>query len=119
MDYENDVPEDLMSPAFKNDIKNFIEENSLTEEKIFDLTAKMTVRFSDGKDIKYYPDYISNDSLFEEIRSIYLYGDEENEKYVGFTDDEVEIMINTDNISMIELPLLKVEEAIIKGYEDE
>ena len=119
MDYENDVPEDLMSPAFKNDIKNYIEENSLTEEKIFDLTAKMTVRFSDGKDIKYYPDYISNDSLFEEIRSIYLYGDEENEKYVGFTDDEVEIMINTDNISMIELPLLKVEEAIIKGYEDE
>ena len=26
-------------------------------------------------------------------------------------------MINTDNISLIELPLVKVEEAILQGYQ--
>ena len=42
-----------------------------------------------------------------------------HEKYISFSDDNgAEIMINTDNISLIELPLVKVEEAILQGYQE-
>ena len=118
MTYEDDMPEYLMSSAFKNYLKDIIEKQGWTEETIFDLTTKTTIRFSDGRNSKYCPDYTSEDSLIEAIGSVYLFGDEENEKYVFFTDDGAEIMINTDNITMIEMPLHKVEEAIVQGYQE-
>lgn len=116
--YEDDMPEYLMSPVFMNYLKGIIEKYDWTEESIFDLTSKITIRFVDGKTANYCPDYASDDFLVEAIRGVYLFGREESEKFLGFTDDEVEIMINTDNISMIEMPLHKVEDAIVQGYQE-
>ena len=53
--------------------------------------------------------------LLKPFEAFICLGVRESEKFLGFTDDEVEIMINTDNISMIEMPLHKVEDVIVQG----
>ena len=99
-------------------MKDIAKQYKWTEDDIFDLTSKIMIKYYDGNELINYTDFSCEDSLVGEIERVCVFGDDIHEKYVAFSDNNgADIMINTDNISLIELPLVKVEEAILQGYQ--
>lgn len=110
--------EDVLSPMFMNYMKDIAKQYKWTEDDIFDLTSKIMIKYYDGNELINYTDFSCEDSLVGEIERVCVFGDDIHEKYIAFSDNNgADIMINTDNISLIELPLVKVEEAILQGYQ--
>lgn len=87
-----------------------------SEDDIYEVLNQSVVYYRDGEkrfvDIEF--DY-SSENISEEILNAYEFGDSEFAENILFFSDlaGAEIFLNVKNISMIELPFLNVETAII------
>lgn len=105
-----------LSSAFKEYLDYFTREKEWSEEDIYDVLNLTSIYYEDGKirnvDIDFEYGY---ENVSEEIMNAYEFGDSDFfDDILFFTDLEgAEILINVKNISMMELPFLKVEKAIM------
>lgn len=120
--------EDYGQETLYNDIENsaklqeylteYIRKNKWTEEDIFRLLNTSSFYYLDGRKQSIIIDYFQEaDSIIETIEMVYGYGFTDIEQNFMFyidAHDETQNFVNLKGISMIELPLLKVEEEIFR-----
>ncbi len=113
-------PADVISPALFDFLKDLIREKAWTEDYIADITQEIMIRYNDGNTLTNGIDFYNDNGIIDEIDMVYEFGEPiGREKYVYFRDhDEAITFINTDNISVIELPLVQTEAAIYRGQVD-
>lgn len=106
--------ESFISKRLRNILEDMIKEKQWTESDILDMLHDVTVYFKTSKPVTVCADFYEYQTLTGAIRSVY---DEEEftEKIVHFRDvSGVEIILDLDNISMLEIPLLAVEETLYR-----
>lgn len=112
-------PQDEISPMFFKFLQKLIHEKQWKEDDVFALTQEIIIRYSDGRSLSNSIDFNSDNSVIDEIDLVYNFGDM-TEKYLYFRDYNAAVtFINTDNISMIELPLVQTEAVIYQNQETE
>lgn len=113
--YDNDI----FSQRLVDYLDKFVESYRLTEDDTFYMLNQSIIYYSDGKKRMAMIDFDDDESVSTEISGIYNFGDSQfSENVLFFTDiDGSEIFINMKNVSMLELPLLKVEEAICNEWD--
>lgn len=113
--YDNDI----FSRRLVDYLDKFVESYRLTEDDTFYMLNQSIIYYSDGKKRMAMIDFDDDESVSTEISGIYNFGDSQfSENVLFFTDiDGSEIFINMKNVSMLELPLLKVEEAICNEWD--
>lgn len=99
-------------------LMEYVRKNGWTEEDIFQLLNTSVFYYLDGRKkstiIDFYQD---SDDIIETIEMVYGYdftGIEQNFMFYIDAHDETENFVNLKGISMMELPLLKVEEEIFR-----
>lgn len=109
-------PADEISPALFGSLKDLVSRRKWTEDDIAEMTQKILIRYSDGGMIVNNIDFDASE-IIDEIELICMYGESSgDEKYVSFRDYNGAItFINTENISVIELPLVQTEAAICRN----
>ena len=112
--------EDVLSPQFQSFMKEFIEKKGLSEDEIYEETQISIIYYLDGCVRPVSIDFKYNESISGEIYNTYVYEDTEFADDILFCQDiaGTQIIFNMKNVSMLELPLLSVEEAI-REYENE
>ena len=112
--------EDVLSPQFQSFMKEFIEKKRLSEDEIYEETQISMIYYLDGCVRPVSIDFKYNESISGEIYNTYVYEDTEFADDILFCQDiaGTQIIFNMKNVSMLELPLLSVEEAI-REYENE
>lgn len=90
------------------------------EDIVYDVINSMTIHYVHGDAVTTSVDFDYSDSLAGEIETAYVFEDyDSGEKMFVYHDLEgAEIMINTDNVSVIELPLSKIEDEINRIYDE-
>ena len=116
-DIDQVPPADEISPALFRYMKDLIDEEKWTKEDITKVTQEIVIRYSDGRLLTNSIDLDNDNGIVDQIEMVYAFGEPAvNEKYTYFCDyNEAITYINTDNISVIELPLVQTESAIYKG----
>ena len=109
-------PADEISPALFRFMKDMVDEKKWTEADIEMLTQEIVIRYSDGGLLTSCIDLNNDNGIVDEIEMIYAFGESSvNEKFTFFRDYNGALTyINTDNISVIELPLVQTESAIFR-----
>lgn len=101
-------------------MKRIAEKKRWTED-VIDEMQQITLRYKDGMTTSthFAPDRES--SLVSEIERLYNFdNDEYTDNMLYYSDwNGVEIIVNMRAISLIELPLVKTEDAICAGFLDE
>ena len=112
--------DERLSSKFKARLKKFIAEQKLDENKIQSMLYESTIYYADGKNRVVNIDFDGNDTVSTELLSVYDYEDiEPDDNTLSFTDfDGMEIFITIKNISMMELPLLQVENAVANIFKE-
>ena len=110
-------PADVISPDFFSFLKDLVSEKNWTETDISSFTQEIVIRYCDGNSLTNIIDFYNDNRIVDEIDLVYEFGEPMGrEKYAYFRDhDEVITFINTENISVIELPLVQTEAAIYRG----
>lgn len=110
---ETEAETEQMSAAFKEVMERIAAEEGWDEESVIK-NQQTIVWFRDGK--KSHTNMIldGESSLLSEINTLYeLEDDQFSEDYLEYTEDcGAEIIINMNEVSLVELPLVQVEEAI-------
>jgi transcriptional regulator with XRE-family HTH domain len=118
---EDIYDEKKLSKKLVGCLKQFTEEKKWTEEDIYAILDSSSIYFSDGQ--KQITDIIFDrcESISSEIFNVYNLGDSDDIDNVLCYEDVngAERIINMKRISMLELPLLKVEDAIINLFPKE
>lgn len=113
--------DDKLSPKLRKFIDEYIEKKGWMEEDVLRLLNDSTIYYSNGKKRQVWIDF-ENDDISEEIEMIYGYEIADlEETFLYYVDqhDETENLLNMNKVSMIELPLLKVEDAIYRRDNNE
>lgn len=100
----------------------YIAKHDLTEDNFGDLLQQGTIYYADGEARFISPDYDRENDIVNQIELVYGYEMSTLENsFLFFTDqyEETEVFINMKDVSMIELPFLKVEESICRNWVDE
>ena len=120
-EYEFDSQQRLCSSnVISSNLLRVMQETAKKEkwkkETISDLLSTVVLRFKDGKEFRTSVDFSGDESITREISTVYDYGKSSADKRVLFYQDlkGTRILINMNNITFIELPLLKTEDAICK-----
>jgi hypothetical protein len=110
-------PADEISPSFYSFLKDLVSEKNWAETDISSFTQEIVIRYCDGNSLTNIIDLYNDNGIVDEIDLVYEFGEPMGrEKYAYFRDhDEVLTFINTENISVIELPLVQTEAAIYRG----
>ena len=110
----DEMDQESMSEKLKQCLKDFMEKHSLSGEEIEDLVECSRIYYADGSIRHINIDFQQEESISEEIETVYLYEETEYlEKNLYCTDiGGAEVLLNMKNIAMMELPLLKVENKI-------
>ncbi len=103
-----------ISDRLYNFMERIISKYKWTEEDVFHLVYGAEIYYQDGVKESIIIDFNQWENISSEIASIYEFGDDGASENILQCSDwtGAELMINAQNISMMELPLLKVEEAI-------
>lgn len=119
-DFENEPDPEKISPKFMAAMKQITEKMNWDEDIVYDVTNSMTIHYVHGDAVTTSVDFDYSDSLAGEIETAYVFEDyDSGEKMFVYHDlDGAEIMINTDNVSVIELPLSKIEDEINRIYDE-
>lgn len=114
------VPEDVISPNLCEFLDSYVKKNEDTGD-ILSSEEAAVFYYAGGKIEQHHIDFDQEQSLSLEISLIYEFGDEaSDERFLFFHDDDgAENFLNKEKISIIELPLLNMEEAICKEQEEE
>ena len=115
--YLEDEGTDCFSEKFLEALKTLIEKRGWSEGDILSLTSLATIYYKDGKTRVVDIDFNQNENISLEITNIYEFGDSEfYEKILYFSDmNGMENMIISNNVSMIEVPFIKIENAICEN----
>lgn len=113
-------PSDEISPAFFSFLKDLVIKKNWSENYIANCTREIIIRYSDGNTLTNGIDFYNDSRIIDEIDMVYEFGEPMGrEKHVYFRDhNEAITFINTDNISVIELPLVQAEAAIYRGQRE-
>lgn len=108
---------DNTSNDFRIYLEKVIENKKWSEEDIYDMLNYSKIYFADGKLKEVNIEFDQYNSILDEIFNVYSFEDSEfYESILKYTDvNGCESFINVDNISMLEMPLLKVEEKIVEN----
>lgn len=112
-------PADIISPAFLNLIESLLNENKLDVDKL-DSSEGMTIYYTGNKVNQTDIDFESEETITEEISSLYEFNTSSLDgKFLFYQDDNgAEFFLNFDHVAVIELPLLKTEDAICRAQEE-
>lgn len=112
-------PADIISPAFLNLIESLLNENKLDVDKL-DSSEGMTIYYTGNKVNQTDIDFESEETITEEISSLYEFNASSLDgKFLFYQDDNgAEFFLNFDHVAVIELPLLKTEDAICRAQEE-
>lgn len=115
-DAENE--KDTMSEKFRQVMEYTAKEEGWNEDSVSELLTTV-IWYRDGKKEYSSMDYHRGSALISEIETLYSYEDDEfSEDYFDYEEmDGPEVFINMNEVSMIELPLVQVEEAICNSME--
>lgn len=119
MENMDEPDEGLISPKFQEILREIVAQEQWGEMEIISITEEITIYYKSSKTIHVINRLWGEDTLTYAIQTIFEFGelDPEN-KIVYFSNDAgEEIIINLNNISMMELPLLEVEDIICRGLE--
>lgn len=115
----SDWDNDEFSPKFITILNNLIKEKKWSDDDIFAITQLTTLHHKDGHTSAIDVDFNQTETISNTISEIYSF-DETSNMDCFFNCEDIygmEYMINIDNIAMIELPLLKIENAICEGFD--
>ena len=112
------ISETEYSPNLQKLLAHLIEEKKWTDDQIDEMTSGIKIRYADGSVSKNLIDLQSESDLFDAVKNLYtLIGADDISKYVSFTDwNGAETFINTDEVSIIEMPLIGVEKKIEDSF---
>lgn len=118
--YTDTVSKDVISPKLCKALDKLIKKKDWTDEDILGILNDITIYFKNKKTISITSELDTYETLTDAIDSIYDFGDLDSEnRIVCFEDmNGSEIIVNLHNISMIEMPLLAVENIICKKQEE-
>lgn len=119
-DYQyEDMPDDtLISPKFQELLSNLIKEKQWTETDISQILDNVTIYFKNSPSLSVIADFYADQTLTSAVQFVYDFG-ELQDKIIYFNQlSGAEIIINLDNISLMELPLLAVEDEICREFEE-
>lgn len=114
------IGDENLSVKFKEFLKKLIIQKHWDENAIFDLVDNSTIYYADGKTRMVYIQFDKDDSISAEISCVYTFEDMDRTEHMLFftAEDEVVNFLNIEHISMLELPLLKVEESVADSYRE-
>jgi len=117
-DEEEQPPTDEISPSLFSFIEELINDKEWTEEFIRSIVHEIKVWYTDGSTLSNDINFDSDNGIVDEIDLLYTFGESLNDtNYVYFRDyNEVITFINTENVSIIELPLVKTEQKISENH---
>lgn len=117
---EDDENEELLSSGLRQIVKNFLEKNELDEDLAGKELKLSQIYYTDGYIRTVSIDFDQPENISDEIYIMYVFEDSEFADDFLFCQDTAgtEIFLNMKNISMLELPLLKVEEAICEQMDE-
>lgn len=112
------ISDDILSPSFQELLQAICSQNGWTDEDINGLIHGLIIHFQNGKTQYTEIDFYNEETISDAISDIYDFNElEENVLY--FSDyGGAELIVNMRNISFMELPLLKLEEAICKKMDE-
>lgn len=118
--YERHVSTNTLSPCFRSSIEAYIKHKEWSEEDIHAMLYESLICHKDGHIERVDIDFGENESVSSEVSQILDFGDAAIlHKFLYYTVDEgIEVMLNMQNVSLIAMPLLKVEDAICSVLEE-
>ena len=111
---EEMVLDGVLSSKFKSILDELIKNKGWTEEDIYEMTELSNIYYKDGRIRPVNIDFGQGETISDEISCIYDFGKDAVTEKVLYCEDVngAELLINMENVSMFELPLLKIEKAI-------
>ncbi len=118
--YGEEIPDHVLSPKFQDILHRFCKDKGWSAETIHALIYGAIIYFRDGKDRYTEINFYEEETISDEVANIYNFDEPERlESTLCYCDSGgAEIMLNMRNISLLELPLLKIEDAICKKQEE-
>ena len=118
-DFDDEDSND-MSDKLKASMESIIEKYNLTDDDIADILRGIHVYYQSGNQLDFQTDIQLDDNTVLTLQSIYEFEifDDINKRMLFYEENESELFVNIENISMIELPLLLVENRICEMQEE-
>lgn len=121
-EYEPDCEEESqrMSDRLKGTLDALIKKNEWTEDEIIEMLSDSWIYYNNGKVEFHWVEFGGEETLSQEVMCIYDYRDEELYSNILYFEeyDGAEIILNMKYVSMLEMPLLKLEKAILSRLKD-
>lgn len=119
--YMDESAKDLISSNLYNTLEKMIARRQWSEDEIIHILKEITIHYKNAKTSSFTGQLEKDQTLIYAIEAIYEFGELDSaNKIVYFNHSSgAEIIINLNNISMIELPLLEVENIICQDLEAE
>ena len=114
--FEEEEKEKKISDRMKKNLEMYVEKSGKTEEELCDMLDTTTIYDNQGGE-RLAQITFEDDTISEAVEMVYGYEmDDLEESFFYYYDelDGTENFVNVKNTAMIELPLLKVEEAICR-----
>lgn len=120
-DFFYDENENALSINMRKVMQEIVEENGWSEDDVYDVLHLTEIYYADGNVRPITIDFDGSEDISEEIEMVYLYEETEFSSNVLMCEEYSgnEILINMNNVSMMVLPLLDVENAILERCEAE
>lgn len=117
--YYSNIDNAELSEQFSAKLNDFIKEKNWSDDDIFEITQLTTLHYKDGHMSTIDIDFNQDENISTMISDIYSFGETNNMDCIlnCTTIDGMYYMINIDNIAMLELPLLKTEDAICESFD--
>lgn len=109
-----------MSDRLKRTLDNLIRKNEWTEDEIYQMLNDSLIYYTNGKAESHWIEFGERETLSEEVMCICDYQDEDlYSDILRFEEmDGPEIILNMKYVAMLEMPLLKLENAILSILKD-
>ena len=118
--YDRRVSTDIVSKSFQASIEAYIKHKEWNENDIYAMLHENLIYHKDGHIERVDIDFDEDESVTSEVSQILDFADDAIlHKFLYYTaDDGIEVMLNMQNVSLIAMPLLKVEDAICSYLEE-
>lgn len=118
--YDDSACKECISDNLKKFLDQFIKSKKMTGDEIYHFLNYSTIYYNDGNKRNLYIDFNEDESISTEIIDIYAFETSEFlEQYMLINEIHgYDILLNLDNISMLDLPLLKLENRIYELQEN-
>lgn len=114
------ISTDILSRQFQASLKEYINQQKWNDDDISTMLYENIVYHKDGYIERTNIDFDRKETISSEVSRILDFGDEVPASKMLYytTDDGVEIILNMQNVSLLAMPLLKVEDAICTFLEE-